>query len=277
MLNTAFLNGDLEEEIYMKFPPGYETSGKVWRLRKALYGLKQAARAWHHKLRDDLKDLDFLETAADPSLFVSRSRGSDVTFVLTYVDGMLIAGSKERVDHSRKALMTRFNCHDLGEAKFFLGMTIKRDRGGKTLWLGQHKFAKGILDSFNYEGTRPRRTPMDANMKLSTHGEDAARSDIDQHPEMIGWLLYLSGCTRPDIAHAVGTLSKFTAAPKEEYVKALKQFLKYIAGTTGLGIMYGKKREALEGCSDADYAADVDERQSTSGYVFKLHGGAIAW
>jgi hypothetical protein len=148
---------------------------------------------------------------------------------------------------------------------------------GKTLRVGQHKFAKGILESFNYEGTRPRRTPMDANLKLSMHGEDPARSDIDQYPEMIGCLLYLSGCTRPDIAHAVGTISRFTAAPKEEHVKALKQLLKYIACTTGLGIMYGKKREALEGYSDADYAGDVDERQSTSGYVFKLHGGAIAW
>jgi hypothetical protein len=104
----------------MKSPPGYENSGKVWRLRKARYVLKQAARTWHHKVRDALKDFDFLETAADPSFFVSRSRGSNVTFVLTYVDGMLIAGSKERVDHSRKALMKRFKRHYLGEAKFFL-------------------------------------------------------------------------------------------------------------------------------------------------------------
>jgi hypothetical protein len=94
---------------------------------------------------------------------------------------------------------------------------------------------------------------------------------------MIGCLLYLSGCTHPDIAHAVGTISRFTAAPKEEHVKALKQLLKYIAGTTGLGFMYGKKKEALEGYSDADYAGDVDKRRSTSGYVFKLHGGAISW
>jgi hypothetical protein len=85
-VKTAFLNGELEEEIYMKPPPGYENNGKVWRLRKALYGGKRstAARAWHHKLRDALKDLDFLETAADPSLFVSRSRGSDETFVVMW-------------------------------------------------------------------------------------------------------------------------------------------------------------------------------------------------
>jgi hypothetical protein len=195
-----------------------------------------------------------------------------VTFVLTYDDDILLAGSKERVDHTRKALMTRFNCHDLGEAKFFLGMAIKRDRMGKTLWIGQHKFAKGSLDRFNFEGTRPRRTSMDANLKLSMHGEDAEVSDIDQYPEMIGCLLHLRGCTCSDIAHAVGTLSRFTGATKGKHVSALKQFLKYIAGTTGLGIMYGKKREALEGYSDVDYAGDVDKRRSTSGYVFKLQG-----
>jgi hypothetical protein len=111
---------------------------------------------------------------------------------VTYVDDMLIVGSQERVDHTRKALMARFKFHDLGEAKFFLGMTIKRDRVGKPVWLGQQKFAKGILERCSFEGTRPRRTPMDANLKLSTNGEDAARSNTDQYPEMIGCLLYLS-------------------------------------------------------------------------------------
>lgn len=277
-VKTAFLNGELEEEIYMKPPPGYEKTGKVWRLRKALYGLKQAARAWHHQLRSALKDFGFEPTAADPSLFVSRSKGSNgAVFVLTYVDDMLIAGSQQDATKVKQALMRKFKCHDLGPAKFFLGMSIIRDRVNRTLWLGQTKFSKGILDRFNFAGARPRRTPMDANLKLSMHGEDAEKSEIDQYPELIGCLLYLSGCTRPDIAQAVGTLSRFTATPKEEHVKAAKQLLKYIAGSTGMGIMFGKTKKPLEGYSDADYAGDVDKRRSTSGYVFRLYGGAISW
>jgi Reverse transcriptase (RNA-dependent DNA polymerase) len=279
-VKTAFLNGELEEEIYMKPPPGYEKTGKVWRLHKALYGLKQAARAWHHKLRAALKDIGFEATAADPSLFVSKNRGSNgpgAVFVLTYVDDMLIAGTRHDANSVKKALMSTFKCHDLGSAKVFLGMSIVRDRTARTLWLGQTKFSKGILDRFNFAEARPRRTPMDANLKLSMHGEDAEKKDIDQYPELIGCLLYLSGCTRPDIAQAVGTLSRFTAAPKEDHVKAAKQLLKYIAGTTGLGIIFGKKNKSLVGYSDADYAGDVDKRRSTSGYVFVLHGGAISW
>jgi hypothetical protein len=262
----------------MKPPPGYEKTGKVWRLHKALYGLKQAARAWHHKLRTALHDIGFEAIAADPSLFASRCKGSNGSvFVLTYVDDMLIAGTPEGANRVKEALKSTFQCHDLGSAKLFLGMSIGRDRTNRTLWLGQTKFSKGILDRFNFAGARPRRTPMDANLKLSMHGEDAEKQDIDQYPELIGCLLYLSGCTRPDIAQAVGTLSRFTAAPKDDHVKAAKQLLKYIAGTTGLGIMYGKEKKSLEGYSDADYAGDVDKRRSTSGYVFVLHGGAIAW
>ena len=275
-VQTAFLNGELEEEIYLLPPPGVENDGKVWRMNKALYGLKQAARAWHSKLKDALLSLGLQQSATDQSLFVRRDKGS-CTYVLTYVDDMLIAGSPEAVKGIKKALCAKFKCHDIGSAEFFLGMSIQRDRVSRTLWLGQPKYTQEILSRFGMDKARPRRTPMDANLRLSKFGEDAEPAEAARYPELIGCLLYLAACTRPDIAHAVGVLSRFCSGPKTEHVNAASQLLRYLVGTADLGLRFDAGSETVVGYCDADYAGDPDKRKSTSGYVFLFNGAAVAW
>jgi hypothetical protein len=142
-IKTAFLNGVVEEELYMQQPPGYAGQGdeRVCRLRRTLYGLKQASRTWHEALRDCLCGLGFESSNADPCLFVLRS-GSDIVFVLVYVDDMLIAAPTcEAVERVKNNLLSKCEARDMGEAGLFLGMSIVRDRMNNLLWLHQGRYA----------------------------------------------------------------------------------------------------------------------------------------
>jgi hypothetical protein len=150
-IRTAFLNGVVEEELYMQQPPGYAGQGdeRVCRLRCTLYGLKQASRTWHLALRDFLCSLGFESSDADPCLFVLRS-GSDIVFVLVYVDDMLIAAPTcEAVESVRNKLLSKFEARGMGEAGLFLGMSIVRDRMRKLLWLHQGRYARDVEHGLN--------------------------------------------------------------------------------------------------------------------------------
>lgn len=165
----------------------------------------------------------------------------------------------------------------MGEASLFLGMKIIRDRPQRTLWLGQPHYAQEILERVGLSDCRPRRTPLDANVTLSKDSGEPNPAVLEPYQELIGCLLYLTGCTRPDLAQAVGVLSRFMSAPTDEHMNAAKQVLRYLAGTTTLGLKFTKGDNVLVGYCDADYAGDIDKRKSTSGYVFLLNGAAISW
>ena len=273
-VKTAFLNGDLEEEIFVKPPPGYEVPNKVWRLRKPLYGLKQSARAWHKKLRDGLFVHGFQVSSADQSLYTLKHQG-EMAYLLVYVDDALIAGSERSVAHVKKILTQMFECRDLGVASYFLGMSIVRT--AEELWLGQPKYARDIVARFGMRDAKPRRTPLDVNLKLSKEGEQPSPEEAAKYPEIVGSLLYLCGCTRPDLAQSVGLLSRYMAEPKQEHISAAKQVLRYLVGTCDLGLLYKRDGCSMRGFCDADYAGDQDKRRSTSGYVFLLQDAAISW
>ena len=273
-VKTAYLNGELEEEIYVKPPPGYDVGKKVWRLHKALYGLKQSARAWHIKLRDGLLSHGFAICTADHSLYTLATEG-ETAYLLVYVDDALIAGTDRAVAKVKAVLSGMFDCHDLGVAQYFLGMSIERQPG--KLWLGQPKYARDILERFGMSDCKPRRIPLDVNLKISKEGEQLDSAEAARYPEIVGSLLYLTGCTRPDLAQSVGVLSRYMSAPTKEHMSAAKQVLRYLAGTVDLGLMYEQGDGIVRGYCDADYAGDQDKRRSTSGYVFLLNGGAVSW
>ncbi len=281
-VKTAFLNGVLEEEIYMVQPPGFEEGGKnvVCKLLKALYGLKQAPRAWHTKLRTELELLGFKASEADAGLFVRYGKQrSDNVYLLVYVDDCLMVSSKANKSSLldlKRQLGTIFDIHDIGDAKFFLGMEIERDREKKMLRLSQRRFTEELLNKYNMTETKGKSVPMSTALKLQRDGETLNTEDY-KYSEVIGSLLYLSVCTRPDITYAVGALARYTHEPTEQHWQATMALLKYISGTRELGIMYGSKAEDLVGYCDADYAGDVDTRRSTTGYVFCMHGGAVSW
>ena len=279
-VKTAFLNGELAEEIFIEQPPGYSVdgSGHVCLLLKALYGLKQAPRVWYETLRTKLEELGFKASSADTSLFIR-----DDCTLLVYVDDILIAAPKlETVNSIKTTLGKLFDVRDLGEARFFLGMEIERDRAKGTLRLSQRALAESLIAKFGMTQSKPKRTPMDLSVRLIKSTDPAelcGPDDTHTYMEIVGSLLYLSTCTRPDIAQAVGVLSRFMSCPTPVHLSAAKGVLRYLVGSPALGILYHASTPEFEltGYCDADYAGDLSTRRSTAGFVFLLCGGAITW
>lgn len=276
-VKTAFLNGELEEELYVVQPPGYELGGKgiACRLKKALYGLRQAPRAWYTRLSAELALHDFLPSVSDPGLYVRHDKGGS-TYLLVWVDDILVAGSPESVQGVKDVLHASFDVRDLGEANFFLGMEVERDRGSNCLKLTQKKYTAELLLRYGLQDANSKRVPLSPAVKLSREGSDKLDTALFGYGELIGSLLYLSVCTRPDITFAVGALARYMSDPREMHWEAAKGVLRYLCGTAKHGLVFGGK-SALVGWCDADYAGDVDTRRSTTGYVFVLNGGAISW
>jgi len=277
-VKTAFLNGELEEDIYMVQAPGYEQGGPgvACHLKKALYGLKQAPRAWHTKLKTKLEDMHFEASETDPGLYIQRHKESNA-YILVYVDDILIAACDiEMVNDIKKTLMATFDARDLGEAAYFLGWEIRRNRVDKTIKVTQQRMTTDLVNRFGMDNVKPKMTPLSTGLKMMKDGEELDTNEY-RYSELVGSLLYLSVCTRPDIAQAVGALARYMSKPTTEHWTAAKGVLKYLAGTEDVGITYGPEKLDLVGYCDADYAGDVDTRRSTTGYVFILNGGVISW
>lgn len=275
-VNSAFLNGKLKEETYMKFPPGYEIPGQVFLLKQALYGLKQAAREWYLELKGTLLSLGYTVADADPSLYI-RGNGCELTLLLVYVDDVLIVGNKCSVDAAKNEFMGKYSSRDLGDVSYFLGFQVVRNRSAKTMWIGQSKLIIDTLQRYQLDTTNPTVLPMDAGLKMRSCTDDVDTATDKPYREVVGSLLYLASCTRPDIAYVVGVLSRFVAKPSNEHWAVAKRVLRYLRGTTDLGITYGPTSTSLEGFSDSDLGGDPDRRRSTSGSMFLLHGGAVLW
>jgi Reverse transcriptase (RNA-dependent DNA polymerase) len=275
-VKTAFLNGELKEETYMKLPPGYESPGQVCLLKRALYGLKQAARAWYLQLKGSLINLGYTVSNADPSLYL-RGLGNDPIFLLIYVDDMLLIGNLSTVKAAKTELMDIYPCRDLGDASYFLGFEIVRDRSAKTLWIGQTKLVNDTLHRHQFEEANATILPMDAGLKLQRYRDGDEIATDQPYREIVGSLLYIANCTRPDIAFPVGVLSRFVSQPTTAHWAAAKRVLRYLCGTTQLGLKYGPHTSSAVGFSDSDLAGDPDRRRSTSGSIFLLHGAAILW
>jgi len=284
--NTAFLNGNLEEEVWIQPPPigfnGELPAGQALRLLKAMYGLKQAPRTWHIRLDQELSKIGLHASKADAGLYtVNSNDNAGNTYVLVYVDDLLITAPEYKVVASVKSqLQSTFDARDLGEAELFLGITITRDRQKKTIKLHQGRLITQMLGSYGLGSANPRATPFSAGLQLSAdEGVLLTPEQATVYRELVGKLLYLSNCTRPDIAYAAGVLARYMANPTAAHWTAAKTVARYIAGTSDTGLVYkgGNKTLIMEGYCDADYAGDPDTRRSTTGYVFIMGGAAISW
>lgn len=279
-IKTAFLNGDLEENIYICQPEGYAQgdSGLACHLNKTLYGLKQAPRAWHNRLHRELVSYGYRASEADPGLYIYNGKTADI-FLLVYVDDILIASKDmSMVQDIKDRLMGTFDARDLGEASTYLGMTIARDRGSGTIKISQPRLTNDLISKFGMDDSKTKSIPVSTAIKFSK--DEGEPLDTSKYPysELLGSLMYLSVCTRPDISFATGSLARYMANPTTVHWQAAKGVLRYLAGTSDLGITFGRNGHLeLYGYCDADYAGDIDTRRSTTGYVFTLNGGAISW
>ena len=281
-VTTAFLNGDLDEDIYMQIPEGLRTpqnEGMVCKLRKSLYGLKQAPRQWYAKIHEYLiNELNFSGSANDPCLYVRKTTPGTLIIAL-YVDDLLIVGdSKDEIATLKGELSKRFEMKDLGPVTVMLGIEITRDRASRKLWITQREYTSEVLKRFRMEDTRTVSTPMDKSTLAQLEVEDDQVSEGVPYRQAIGSLIYLVSCTRPDLAFTIRRLSQYLDKPRRQHWNAVKRALRYLWSTRDYGILFdGKLGTEIIGYSDSDYAGCTAQRKSTSGYIFLLAGGAVSW
>eukprot|EP00882_Tetradesmus_deserticola_P020794 GHRQ01022471.1.p1 GENE.GHRQ01022471.1~~GHRQ01022471.1.p1 ORF type:complete len:384 (+),score=60.15 GHRQ01022471.1:381-1532(+) len=241
-------------------------------LIKTLYGLKQAPRAWLERLHRELDSLGFKPSEADPSLFIQTNKNSN-TYLLTYVDDILIAApDTATVQQIKDSLMTAFDARDLGETNHYLGINIIRDRGSGTIKLSQELMITKMIEQYGQTDARTLTTPLSPSIKLSAGEGDPLDTATYPYSQLVGKLMYLMVCTRPDIAYAVGALARYMSKPLMTHWQAAKGVVRYLAGTSKHGLTFGTSKDTLVGYCDADYAGDVDTRRSTTGYVFMMTG-----
>ena len=273
----AFLNGLLDEEIWIVPPEGlgYVPSNEACLLHRALYGLKQSPKVWYDRLTKDLGAVGFTPVAADRGLFVRHGK-SETVYILIYVDDLLVIGRENGTQQTVCFLLETYDCHDLGDASSYLGLQIIRDRARRSIYINQEPNARDLVARYKMTECRTRSTPLMHDLRLSK-GDSEPLDDSSKFAKLVGELSYLAVYTRPDLSKSVNSLAKFLNCPTIAHYQAALGIVRYLAGTTDLGIRYQRSDTQLHGYCDADFAADLDTRRSTSAYVFIWHGGAISW
>lgn len=302
-IDTAYLNGDLNEDIYMKVPDLLEESlekliklesansatgkraarmledikggGNTCLLNKSLYGLKQAGRQWNIKLDTKLKEMGLRPTVNEPCLYHKRNKDGSDLYVVIYVDDILIASQKRfAIDTFKHELAKRFELKDFGQATFCLGINIKKN--GVEYHLSQEKYINDILKKFGMENSKPVKTPMETGKPVMSERKKE-EGKIFPYRELIGSLMYLSVATRPDIANATAKLAQFAENPDDTHWKAAKRILRYLKGTISYSLVYKPTGLCIQGYADADWGSCTYDRRSFTGYVFVLGGAGISW
>ena len=282
-VSTAFLYAELEEETYVEIPEGISgVAGKVWKLLKCLYGLKQSPRMWNQTIDKVLAEIGFVRLKTDHGVYVFGT-GDGRVFIALYVDDLLIMWKSMPVlKQVKEQLQKRFKMKDLGTAIFLLGIELRRTANGDLL-LVQEKYAKEVVSKFGLVDCKPVSTPFEAGFVLDAEACPQSPMEIERmagvpYRSLIGSLMYLAVCTRPDLAMGVSTLSSFCQNPGMEHWEAAKRLLRYVKGTAGDGLMFRRGEDVpLWGYSDASYGMDVMTKRGRSGFVMMSGGAAISW
>jgi hypothetical protein len=289
-ISTAFLNGEIDAEVFMRKPegvemPGFEGPDWVLQLLKGLYGIKQGPRLWSQKLHTALSEIGFHRLECDHSVFVYERDGVKIV-VPVHVDDLVLAStSKNAIEMVKTELRTRFKIRDQGATSFILGVQLERDRKRPTIHLSQPTYIQSILEDFRMHDCNGARTPMDEKARLSKKMSaitDAEKEEMKNIPyrEAVGKLLYLSIATRPDISYAVGVLCRFNENPGMEHWQAVKRVLRYLKMTKDFKLTYAPSTTSDEifiTHSDADLGGNLDNARSTAGFVMSVGGGAALW
>ncbi|GJV27788.1 retrovirus-related pol polyprotein from transposon TNT 1-94 [Tanacetum coccineum] len=263
-VKSAFLNGFINEEVYVAQPSGFIDFKKpdhVYKLKKALYGLKQAPKAWYDRLKAFLIKHEYKIGMVDNTLF-TKKKSSNLIIVQIYVDDIIFGSTcQDMCDEFAKIMHDEFEMSMMGELNFFLGLQIKQMEDG--IFFNQSKYIKEMLKKFGLEESKPMKTPMSSDTKL-TKDEECESVDSTKYRGMIGSLLYLMA-SRPDIMFSVCLCARFQEAPKTSHLEAVKRIFRYIKGTTHLGLWYPKGTDIETVVyADSDHAGDYVDRKSTS-------------
>ncbi|CAI7817175.1 unnamed protein product [Closterium sp. NIES-54] len=246
--STAFLQGSLHEEIWLRHPPGFTGSfppGTQWSLRRPVYGLRQAPREWHDTLRTTLAALGFAPSTADPSLFLRTDTSLPPFYILVYVDDLVFATADTAgLAHKKSELQKRHTCTDLGELRSYLGLQITRNRARRTITLTQSHMVQQVLQRFDFTYSSPQATPLSTRHSLSALPSDESVEPSGPYPELVGCLMVL----------------------------------RYLCSTSGLGLVLGGRSPVvLTGHADASWVDDLATQRSSQGYTFSLGSGSVSW
>eukprot|EP00253_Pinus_taeda_P014834 PITA_14834 len=244
-VKSAFLNGDLQEEVYMTQPPGFKIAGQEQK-----------------------------RSPSDANLYIKHT-GDDILFVVVYVDDLIITGSSAHLIHGIKQDLCRtFDMTDFGLLHYCLGVEVWQTENH--IFLSQSKYAQNLVDRFRMQDCKPATTPMEPGLKLSAQSSSLS-VDETLFRQLVGSLIYLTA-TRPDISFAVSYISRFMSAPKSDHWIAAKRVLRYVCGTSDYGLLYTCNSDPiLNVYTDSDWAGSVDDRKSTAGYVFSLGSNIVTW
>lgn len=278
-VSSAFLNGELEEEIYVTQPDGFIVPGKenmVCKLHKSLYGLKQSPRCWNSSLNSFLKNHNFVQSSSDSCIYTSTDN-NNLCIVAVYVDDILIASkSIDCINNVKSVFCDQYQMKDLGKLNYFLGVSVVQDND--KIFINQTNFSLSLLKKFGLDNAKPVSTPADVGNLLEKATDECELCDIETYQSAVGSLLYLATKTRPDITFAVCNVARYCSKPTTKHWSAVKRILRYIKGTDQLGIVYNRQdSNNCVGFADADWAGDKNDRKSTSGFCFKLGSGLISW
>ena len=275
-VKSAFLNGELEEEVYVEQPPGFINSkypDHVYILDKALYGLKQAPRSWYETLALFLLENGFTRGTIDKTLFY-RNHGKDLLLVQIYVDDIIFGSTNDKLcQRFAKLMQSKYQMSMMREMSYFLGLQIKQSEDG--IFINQAKYTRNLLKRFNLQDYATATTPMATTTKLDPNVGESV--EITTYRGMIGSLLYLTA-SRPDIMYATCLCARFQADPREPHLVAVKRIFRYLKGSQNLGLWYPRESDfKLIGYSDADFAGCKIDRKSTTGTCQFLGGRLVSW
>lgn len=275
-IKTAFLNGKLDEEIFMKQPPGFEIGSKVCKLNKSLYGLKQAARQWNNEINRVLMSCGCKQSETDKCLYTYKM-GEEVAYVIIHVDDLLIAGSHMKViQYIVNEIKKEFEIKDLGDVKQFLGIDIIKEENGNYL-IGQTKYIDKVVEAAGQQDAKISSIPIDVGYDKMQGDEKL--DDNGEYRKLIGMLLYISTNTRPDIAASVSILSQKMSCPTKLDLNEVKRVCRYLKGTRRMKLKVSDSGSELKltAFSDANWAENRIDRKSNSGYICMMGEGTISW
>ena len=278
-VKSAFLYGELEEELYMEQPEGFRAKGqehKVWRLLRAIYGLHQAAIAWWRALDKSMIEMGFRRIKSDAGIFI-YVKGCTFVVVMVYVDdGIFFGPDKALVERLKIIFMKRWECRDLGPVNEFLRMRIRRD--GSKILIDQCAYLEKVLDRCQMINAKPAITPLPAGFFAAPNTETVNPELRRRFQMIIGSLLYIMLGTRPDIAFAVTLLSRHAANPSQDHLNKALYICRYLLGTRNYALVFdGATGYGLEAYTDSDWGTDPTSRRSTTGYYLTLANGIFSW
>jgi hypothetical protein len=290
---TAFLNAKLDEDVYMQVPQGFKhwgDSSYILKLHKSLYGTKQAPHMWNNDLNAFVVSIGFSRLSSDTCVYVKQSASGNILVISVFVDDIIIAYSNKDEKEwmvVKKLFLSKYKMKDMGDASWILGMKVIRDREKGVLCLDQSLYLNKVLSRFNMLDCKPAPTP-ESGVKLSVDmspSTDEEKAELENVPykSVVGSLLYAALGTRPDIAHAVNEISKFMENPGHEHWVAAKRILHYIKGTVNKALVFDAKDSLTGGIlnisaySDSNWAGDINDRKSTTGYIVQLGKSSVIW